>query len=125
MQEQPAHLGGDVVAGHQPGGGGGERQEPVHREADHPPQRVLRHARFPRLGSERHFGDTEAEWRDASPVAHVGDAAMPAFLFVSIEKGNASLINLARIFDKSPTFLKAIAKRSGRGSQRTTRGSPT
>jgi predicted DNA-binding ArsR family transcriptional regulator len=31
-----------------------------------------------------------------------------------VEKGNASLINLARIFDKSPTFLKAIAKRSGR-----------
>lgn len=36
------------------------------------------------------FGDTEAQWRDASPMAHVGDAAMPAFLFVSIEKGNAS-----------------------------------
>lgn len=31
-----------------------------------------------------------------------------------VEKGNASLINLARIFDRSPTFLKAIAKRSGR-----------
>ena len=36
------------------------------------------------------FGETEAEWRDASPMAHVGDAAMPTFLFVSIEKGNAS-----------------------------------
>ena len=31
-----------------------------------------------------------------------------------VERGNASLINLARIFDRSPTFLKAIAKRSGR-----------
>lgn len=31
-----------------------------------------------------------------------------------VEKGNASLINLARVFDKSPTYLKAIAKRSGR-----------
>jgi acetyl esterase/lipase len=36
------------------------------------------------------FGDTEAAWRDASPMAHVGDAPLPAFLFVSIEKGNAS-----------------------------------
>jgi acetyl esterase/lipase len=36
------------------------------------------------------FGESEAEWRDASPMAHVGDAAMPSFLFVSIEKGNAS-----------------------------------
>lgn len=36
------------------------------------------------------FGDTEAAWRDASPAAHVGDAPMPAFLFVSIQKGNAS-----------------------------------
>jgi len=31
-----------------------------------------------------------------------------------VDKGNASLINLARIFDRSPTFLKAVAKRSGR-----------
>jgi acetyl esterase/lipase len=36
------------------------------------------------------FGETEDKWRDASPIAHVGDAPMPAFLFVSIEKGNAS-----------------------------------
>ena len=33
---------------------------------------------------------------------------------VEVEKGNASLINLARVFDRSPMFLKAIAKRSGR-----------
>jgi acetyl esterase/lipase len=37
------------------------------------------------------FGDTEDAWRDASPVAHVKDAReKPAFLFVSIERGNAS-----------------------------------
>jgi arylformamidase len=36
------------------------------------------------------FGDSEAAWRDASPVAHVGDAAMPPFLFVSVEGGSAS-----------------------------------
>jgi arylformamidase len=37
------------------------------------------------------FGDSEAVWRDASPVAHVGDAKpLPPFLFVSIERGNAS-----------------------------------
>ncbi len=36
------------------------------------------------------FGETESAWRDASPAAHVGDAKMPPFLFVSIEKGNAS-----------------------------------
>jgi arylformamidase len=35
------------------------------------------------------FGDSEAAWRDASPVAHVGDAKpMPPFLFVSVlDKG--------------------------------------
>ena len=37
------------------------------------------------------FGDSEAAWRDASPVAHVGDAKpMPSFLFVSVERGNGS-----------------------------------
>jgi arylformamidase len=36
------------------------------------------------------FGDDEAAWRDASPISHVGAAPMPAFLFVSIEKGNPS-----------------------------------
>jgi acetyl esterase/lipase len=37
------------------------------------------------------FGDSEGAWRDASPVAHVkGAEAGPAFLFVSIEAGNAS-----------------------------------
>jgi acetyl esterase/lipase len=31
------------------------------------------------------FGDSEAAWRDASPVAHVGDAQpLPPFLFVSV-----------------------------------------
>jgi acetyl esterase/lipase len=37
------------------------------------------------------FGESEATQRDASPVAHVRDAKpLPAFLFVSIERGNAS-----------------------------------
>jgi acetyl esterase/lipase len=37
------------------------------------------------------FGDAEESWRAASPVAHVKDVASgPAFLFVSIERGNAS-----------------------------------
>jgi acetyl esterase/lipase len=35
------------------------------------------------------FGDSEAAWRDASPMAHVGDAKpMPPFLFISVvDKG--------------------------------------
>jgi arylformamidase len=37
------------------------------------------------------FGDSESVWRDASPMAHVGDAKpLPRFLFVSFQKGNAS-----------------------------------
>ena len=37
------------------------------------------------------FGDSEAAWRDASPVAHVGDARpLPPFLFLSVERGNPS-----------------------------------
>ena len=40
------------------------------------------------------FGDSEAAWRDASPMNHVGDAkSLPPFLFISVERGNAS--NLA------------------------------
>ena len=39
------------------------------------------------------FGDSESAWRDASPVSHVGDVKrLPPFLFVSIEKGNASTL---------------------------------
>ncbi|MCD1294716.1 ArsR family transcriptional regulator [Methanocella sp. CWC-04] len=33
---------------------------------------------------------------------------------VEVLKGNASLLNLVRTFDKSPMFLKAVAKRSNR-----------
>src|SRR5262249_58588530 len=37
------------------------------------------------------FGDAEDAWREASPVAHVKNARpLPAFLFVSVERGNAS-----------------------------------
>jgi acetyl esterase/lipase len=39
------------------------------------------------------FGDSEAAWRDASPVNHVGDAkTLPPFLFISVERGNASTL---------------------------------
>lgn len=50
------------------------------------------------------FGDTEAAWRDASPIAHVGDAAMPPFLFTYVERKTDSTekrvepaANLARL----------------------------
>ena len=37
------------------------------------------------------FGDSQAAWRNASPVAHVGDARpIPPFLFISVERGNPS-----------------------------------
>ncbi len=37
------------------------------------------------------FGDSEVAWKDASPVSHVKDGrALPAYLFVSVEAGNAS-----------------------------------
>jgi acetyl esterase/lipase len=37
------------------------------------------------------FGDSQAAWRDASPVAHVGDARpLPPFLFISVQRGNPS-----------------------------------
>lgn len=38
----------------------------------------------------RTFGDDPAAWRDASPVTHVGAAAMPRFLFASAEEGKAA-----------------------------------
>ena len=44
------------------------------------------------------FGPTEAAWRDASPMTHVGDAQpLPPFLFVSVEKGNASNLAAERL----------------------------
>ncbi|MGA2500419.1 MAG: alpha/beta hydrolase, partial [Tepidisphaeraceae bacterium] len=37
------------------------------------------------------FGDDPATWRDASPIAHVGDAKpFPVFLFASAADGNAA-----------------------------------
>ncbi len=40
------------------------------------------------------FGDSEAAWRDASPVAHAGDSKpLPPFLFISYQRGNSA--NLA------------------------------
>jgi acetyl esterase/lipase len=37
------------------------------------------------------FGPDEATWRDASPIAHIGEGKpMPPFLFASAEKGNAA-----------------------------------
>lgn len=32
------------------------------------------------------FGDSEAAWRDGSPIAHVGKAPMPPFLFAYVER---------------------------------------
>ncbi len=32
------------------------------------------------------FGESESAWRDASPVAHVGDAPMPPFLFTYVQR---------------------------------------
>ena len=44
------------------------------------------------------FGKAEAAWRDASPTTHVGDASpLPPFLFVSVEKGNASTLAAERL----------------------------
>lgn len=40
---------------------------------------------------QKTFGESELAQRDASPVAHVGGAASgPAFLFISVTRGNAS-----------------------------------
>ena len=37
------------------------------------------------------FGDSPAAWKEASPVAHVGDSRpIPPFLFISAERGNPS-----------------------------------
>ena len=55
------------------------------------------------------FGPAEATWRDASPMAHVGDAkSLPPFLFISVEKGNAS--NLAA--EKLAGLIKAAGGRA-------------
>lgn len=61
------------------------------------------------------FGDDEGAWRDASPVAHIGDGPTPPFLFASAELGNqksralaekmAKLINAAG--GKAETLLLA------------------
>ena len=56
------------------------------------------------------FGDSEAAWRDASPVAHVGDARpLPPFLFAAVEQGSAA--------DKAAADLaKLITAAKGRAS---------
>ena len=44
------------------------------------------------------FGNSEAAWHDASPIAHVGDAKpLPPFLFVSFQKGNASNLSAEKL----------------------------
>jgi acetyl esterase/lipase len=56
------------------------------------------------------FGRSEAAWRDASPVAHVGDAKpMPPFLFASVERGSAS-------HQAAEQFAKLITTAKGRAS---------
>lgn len=44
----------------------------------------------------KNFGEEEAGWRDASPIAHIGDAKpMPRFMFVSAGDGHASSMALS------------------------------
>lgn len=53
------------------------------------------------------FGDDEGAQKAASPVAHIGDAAMPEYLFVSIGKGNAS-------HQAAERMAKTIAAKKGK-----------
>jgi len=58
----------------------------------------------------RAFGDSESAWRDASPVAHVGDAkSMPPFLFASIQAGSDS-------HKAAQKLAELITKAKGRAS---------
>ncbi|HJT33688.1 MAG TPA: alpha/beta hydrolase [Pirellulales bacterium] len=54
---------------------------------------------------KKSFGDSEAAWHDASPVKHAKNAAAgPAFMFISVERGNAShqaAENLAQLIQKT------------------------
>jgi arylformamidase len=58
------------------------------------------------------FGDSEAAWRDASPVAHVADAkSLPPFLFVSVvDRGKTdsklAAENLARLIRNAKGHAK-------------------
>ena len=51
--------------------------------------RVKGEGMYPKYIKET-FGDDEAAQKAASPIEHIGKAAMPPFLFISIETGNAS-----------------------------------
>ncbi len=56
------------------------------------------------------FGDAESAWRDASPIAHVGDGAtMPPFLFASIQAGSDS-------HQAAEKLARAITSAKGRAS---------
>src|SRR5262249_10175352 len=57
------------------------------------------------------FGESEAAWRDASPVAHVGDGPLPPFLFAYIDRKTDSK-------DKSsePSEILAALIRKAKGS---------
>lgn len=53
------------------------------------------------------FGDEEPAWRDASPVAHVGEAPMPAFLFIVTERPRPTTEKKAEAADKKPELSPA------------------
>ncbi len=58
------------------------------------------------------FGPDEAAWRDASPMAHVGDfKPLPPFLFVSAEKDSASSIAASEQMAKLVTAADGKADR--------------
>jgi acetyl esterase/lipase len=58
------------------------------------------------------FGADEAAWRDASPMAHVGDfKPLPPFLFVSAEKDSASSIAASAQMAKLVTAAGGKAER--------------
>jgi len=57
----------------------------------------------------QNFGDDEQVWRDASPIAHIGDGKpMPPFLFASAEKGNPASREL------SERMVELIEKAGGK-----------
>jgi arylformamidase len=59
------------------------------------------------------FGETESEWRDASPVAHVGTAPMPPFLFAYIERKTEAKDGQPQRIEPSKRMVEAIRKAKG------------
>ena len=58
----------------------------------------------------KNFGPDEAGWRDASPIAHVGEAKpMPRFLYVSAGEGHADSATLS---EKMAELIRAAGGRA-------------